>query len=144
MLNVLTANIDDIEFVAMMERDTFSDSMSENTLISSLDSDLFLVLKDSDAICGYFLGHCLLDEMEIYRIAVSPDKRRCGYGKMLLNEAMHRATSQGVKQCFLEVRESNTAAKKFYGSLGFEEIDRRRRFYRMPDEDAIVMRVRWE
>ncbi len=144
MLSVVTATIHDIESVTKMERDMFSDHMSYSTLELSLTADLFLVLKESDMICGYFLGHCLMDEMEIYRIAVLPNKRRLGYGKMLLNEAKKHAINQGVKQCFLEVRESNCAARKLYGSFGFEEIDRRRRFYRMPDEDAIVMMSQWE
>lgn len=144
MLSIEMAQIGDIDFIAKMEQDIFPDSMSQNTLISSLDSDLFFVLKDSNTICGYFLGHCLMDEMEIYRIAVLHDKRRCGYGRMLMNEAKYRAINEGVKRCFLEVRESNVAARKLYESFGFEGIDRRHRFYRMPDEDAIVMMVRWE
>ena len=85
-----------------------------------------------------------MDEMEIYRIAVLPNRRRLGYGKMLLNKAKEYAINQGVKRCFLEVREGNLAARKLYGSFGFAEIDRRRRFYRLPDEDAIVMMSRWE
>lgn len=144
MLSIEVAQIGDIDFIAKMEQDIFSDSMSKNTLISSLDSDLFFVLKDSHTIYGYFIGHCLLDEMEVYRIAVLSDKRRCGYGKMLMNEAKCRAINEGVKRCFLEVRESNVAARKLYKFFGFSEIDRRHRFYRMPDEDAIVMMVCWE
>ena len=144
MLSIVTANIEDVDAVALMEQEIFSDSMSKNTLISSLKTDLFLVIKDSDRILGYFLGHCVLDEMEIYRIAILPDMRRCGYGKMLLNEVKRQTIPLGVQHCFLEVRESNTAARGLYRSFGFEEIDRRRKFYRMPDEDAIVMTIRWE
>ncbi len=144
MLSIVTATIDDIDSVSKMERDIFSDPISYQTLESALKSDLFLILKESDTICGYFLGHCLMDEMEIYRIAVLPNRRRLGYGKMLLNKAKEYAINQGVERCFLEVREGNLAARKLYGSFGFAEIDRRRRFYRLPDEDAIVMMSRWE
>jgi len=144
MLSIVTATIDDIDSVTKMERDIFSDPMSYQTLESALNSDLFLILKESDMICGYFLGHCLMDEMEIYRIAILPNMRRLGYGKMLLNKAKEYAINQGVERCFLEVREGNLAARKLYGSFGFAEIDRRRRFYRLPDEDAIVMMSRWE
>ena len=144
MLKILTAKKQDIAAIAEIEREIFSDGMSRQTLLDSLESDLFLVLKDSDRVCGYFLGHCLLDEMEIYRIAVLPNMRRCGYGRMLLDEAKRRALMHGVARCFLEVRESNDAARQLYGSFGFREIDRRRRFYRLPNEDAIVMMIQWE
>lgn len=144
MLGVFTADKNDLDAIVAMEQEIFSDGMSYQTLLDSLQSDLFLVLKDSDRVCGYFLGHCLLDDMEIYRIAVSADRRRCGYGNMLLEEAKRRAETQGVTRCFLEVRESNVAARKLYGTFGFQEIDRRRRFYRLPDEDAIVMMIQWE
>ena len=144
MASVVLAQRDDIEVIAGMERDIFTDFMSPQVLTSSLFEDLFLVLKDHDETCGYFLGHTVMDEMEIYRIAVLPSKRRCGYAKILLHEAMKRAESVGVKKCFLEVRESNIPARSLYGSSGFLEIDRRRKFYRMPNEDAIVMMRQWE
>jgi len=45
-----------------------------------------------------------------------------------------------VRTAFLEVRESNDAARGLYGSRGFSEIGRRRGYYRRPVEDALVMR----
>ncbi len=47
---------------------------------------------------------------------------------------------KGVKAAFLEVRESNAAARGLYGSRGFREIGRRKNYYRRPVEDALVMR----
>ena len=47
---------------------------------------------------------------------------------------------KGVRMAFLEVRESNSAARKLYDSRGFREIGRRRNYYRRPVEDALVMR----
>lgn len=144
MLEIVSATKQDISTVSFMEQEMFSDGMSARALTDSLNTDLFLVLKQSGIIYGYFLGRCLAEDMEIYRIAVLPGKRRQGYGQMLLNEAIQLSKQLGVKQCFLEVRESNVAAQKLYHLFGFQQIDRRRRFYRMPDEDAIVMMSRWE
>jgi ribosomal-protein-alanine N-acetyltransferase len=42
---------------------------------------------------------------------------------------------------FLEVRESNAAARALYAARGFEPIARRARYYRKPVEDAIVLRL---
>ncbi len=144
MLEIVTATKEDIDSVSLMEQEMFSDCMSAHALTDSLDTDLFLVLKESGIIYGYCLGRCLMEDMEIYRIAVLPNKRRQGYGKMLLAEAKRLSVQLGVKQCFLEVRESNVTAQKLYHKFGFREIDRRHRFYRMPDEDAIVMMSQWE
>ena len=41
---------------------------------------------------------------------------------------------------FLEVRAGNVPAVGLYDSFGFREIDRRKNYYRNPDEDALVMR----
>jgi [ribosomal protein S18]-alanine N-acetyltransferase len=38
------------------------------------------------------------------------------------------------------VRESNEPALRLYRSRGFEEISRRRRYYKSPVEDALVLR----
>jgi ribosomal protein S18 acetylase RimI-like enzyme len=43
---------------------------------------------------------------------------------------------------FLEVRASNAAARALYASAGFVAVGRRARYYRDPDEDAVVMRWR--
>jgi ribosomal-protein-alanine N-acetyltransferase len=42
---------------------------------------------------------------------------------------------------FLEVRASNRAAIEMYRGFNFEELARRRDYYRHPREDAIVMRL---
>ena len=49
------------------------------------------------------------------------------------------ADARGTDFISLEVRESNTAAISLYESLGFEEMGRRKNFYRRPPEDALIM-----
>jgi ribosomal-protein-alanine N-acetyltransferase len=39
----------------------------------------------------------------------------------------------------LEVPESNLVARKFYARIGFLEVAIRKKYYRSPIEDAIVM-----
>lgn len=40
---------------------------------------------------------------------------------------------------FLEVRESNDAARRLYEKMKYKQIGIRKRFYERPVEDAIVM-----
>ena len=45
-----------------------------------------------------------------------------------------------VRTVYLEVRESNRAARTLYDADGFEPVGRRRRYYRSPVEDALVLK----
>ncbi len=75
-------------------------------------------------------------EREILNLAVAPCFRRQGIAGLLLQyELNHRAIF------YLEVRESNSAARALYGKFGFREISRRTGYYLHPPETAIVMRM---
>ncbi|MDX2179443.1 MAG: GNAT family N-acetyltransferase [Bryobacteraceae bacterium] len=73
-------------------------------------------------------------EFEILNLAVAPEARRRGLARALVADAL----SLGGRW-FLEVRESNAAARALYGSLGFREIGERRAYYNDPPEKAIVL-----
>ncbi len=143
MPQVLLATVADMPQVANLERQIFSDAMSRELLAQSLENDFFVVLKDEERVLGYFLAQCVLDEMEILRIAVDPDCRRKGYGRRILSNVKNMAIEQGIEHCFLEVRESNAAARCLYESFGFASYGKRKGFYRQPDEDAVIMKAQW-
>jgi ribosomal-protein-alanine N-acetyltransferase len=77
------------------------------------------------------------DEYEVLNVAVSTEHRRRGIASRLLKSLMNEAA--GVY--FLEVRESNEAARQLYQKLGFQEAGRRPQYYQNPAEAAIVMRI---
>lgn len=79
------------------------------------------------------------EEAEIESLAVSAFWRRRGIARRLCADLLGWAHARGARHASLEVRVSNTAARSLYGSLGFHEIARRRRYYRDPVEDALVM-----
>ena len=58
----------------------------------------------------------------------------------MLDAALIEMSARGVRTAFLEVRESNSAARALYNSRGFIEIGRRSKYYRRPVEDALVLR----
>jgi ribosomal-protein-alanine acetyltransferase len=78
-------------------------------------------------------------ESEILNLAVAPNRRRRGVGRQLMETALEGAVSAGARRVFLEVRESNGAARAFYSRLGFVEGGRRRNYYRQPSEDALLL-----
>jgi [ribosomal protein S18]-alanine N-acetyltransferase len=75
------------------------------------------------------------DEVEVLNLAVAPRLRRTGVAKALLQPLL--SSWEGV--IFLEVRESNSPARRLYQSVGFKEVTYRRGYYAAPPEAAIVM-----
>jgi ribosomal-protein-alanine N-acetyltransferase len=75
------------------------------------------------------------DEVEVLNLAVAPQHRRKGVGRQLLQRLLEHTRGD----VFLEVRESNQAARKFYQSLGFTDVSRRPEYYADPPDAGIVM-----
>jgi len=76
------------------------------------------------------------DEIEILNVAVDLPMRRRGIGRSLIRELI----GKNPGSVFLEVRQSNIAARKLYHSLGFEVTGVRQDYYSQPAESAIVMK----
>jgi ribosomal-protein-alanine N-acetyltransferase len=60
-------------------------------------------------------------------------------GRALLQAALEELGGKDVRQVFLEVRESNLAAQRLYGGLGFRPIGQRPNYYRSPRENGLVL-----
>ena len=101
---------------------------------------LAMVVQDSIGVQGFLVAHGILDEWEIENIAVAGPARRRGLGSRLLVEFLDQARAKGARTLFLEVRESNHAARALYQKWSFEESGRRPRYYSEPIEDAIIYR----
>lgn len=142
---VRPARIGDIETVGLIERASFPDPWGPGEFRTVLDSPqtIFLVAEDvgAAAVSGYSIALTVLDESEILNIAVDSSCRGHGLGGRLLDAALECARERGANAAFLEVRESNEPARKLYASRGFSEISRRRKYYRNPAEDALVLRL---
>lgn len=77
------------------------------------------------ALCREVAG-----EAELLLCAVDPLWRRQGVGLRLMHEAESNARRRGVHRLFLEVRESNHAARILYARAGFRPAGRRHAYYR--------------
>jgi ribosomal protein S18 acetylase RimI-like enzyme len=80
-------------------------------------------------------------EAEIYNIAVTRAFQKQGVGQALLDRFLKAARDKSALCVWLEVRESNERARKFYKRNNFVEVYRRRNFYAAPVEDGIVMKL---
>jgi ribosomal-protein-alanine acetyltransferase len=88
-------------------------------------------------VAGFLVSRALVEgETELLNLAVTPEFRRQGVARKLVESLL--AESPGV--VYLEVRESNRAARKFYDHMGFQEVSSRPGYYQDPPEAAIVMK----
>ena len=97
--------------------------------ILSLPGSLLLIARSGDRTLGFALARSVADEGELLLIAVSPDRRRRGTGKLLVKKIIERLIQKGVKKLHLEMRTDNPALV-FYNDLGFQQVGLRRDYYR--------------
>jgi ribosomal-protein-alanine N-acetyltransferase len=130
----------DLPAIVGIEHAVFSDPWSLEAFRRSL-AGIVTVAVSGETVAGYLVAHHTSDFGEILNVAVHPDHRRHGIGWALVEDVLWRLASDSVGLVFLEVRESNTAAQRLYGRMGFEAVGRRSAYYREPKEDAVVMRI---
>jgi len=94
----------------------------------------------SAEIKGFLVAHHVAPEWELENIVVAPSVRRMALGKHLLGVLFAAARDTHSRAVFLEVRESNAAARTFYQRTGFEQTGRRKSYYADPQEDAVLYR----
>lgn len=88
-------------------------------------------------VAGFVVCRSVVEgESEVLSLVVDPALRRRGIGKQLMLELLGSLPGTW----FLEVRESNIAARKLYERLNFHEIARRANYYQDTGETAVVMR----
>ena len=109
-------------------------------VFSAPEHHLCLVIEDHAEVVGFVVARMLEGEWEIENIAVAGAARRRGLGTRLMGELMQRARAAGAEQIFLEVRESNHAARSLYEKWAFEAAGRRKNYYQTPVEDALIYR----
>lgn len=137
----------DLAEIVRIERASFGDPWSESTfhaILTRSNAELLVAGEDAGPPCGYAATWWVEDQGELGNVAVAEEVRGRGVALALLDAAFSKLRDRGVRECFLEVRESNEAARRLYERLGFSVVGRRRNYYRRPAEDALVMRIGWD
>lgn len=100
------------------------------------------IFSADQQLLAFILVHQpLADEWTIMNVAVDPMFQRKGLARRLVEHVV-QAADRRQAQLFLEVRESNDAAKALYERVGFSPIGQRKNYYPNSDgsrETAIVM-----
>ena len=125
---------------AVLEKLCFSDPWSEKAFLDSIENPFshFLVFEE-DKVLGYIGLYAVSGEGSITNVAVHPEKRGLGIGEALVRKMTKLGEALSLEFITLEVRESNTPARRLYEKCGFKDVGMRRGFYSKPREDAVIM-----
>ncbi len=136
----------DLDQAAELELRCFSVPWTLGMLEEELANEhaLYLAAAHGEQILGYAGAWLVFEEGHITNIAVDPDTRRKGIGRLLLSALIEGMQGGGVTSATLEVRRGNTAAIALYASFGFKVEGMRRGYYPDNDEDALIMWSRFQ
>ena len=140
-MNIRPMTEEDVEAVFLLESVCFPDPWSRKSIRSTLreDRSFMLVAEENGIICGYLNSTYLFEELNLNRIAVSPDFRRRRVGASLLGGLVDFCASHGLTRLMLEVRKGNLPARRLYESFGFISLGERKNFYQNPPEAGVIM-----
>jgi ribosomal-protein-alanine acetyltransferase len=167
LLNIRPATIADVPFMISLERQCPSaahwtdqqhqslfpvlppalfqsaESRSERLILvaeesPSIATDAAVRPIESREILGFLVARHISREWELENIVVASTARRKGLGKRLLQALLNAMRETNTQDVFLEVRESNAAARALYEKAGFRQTGRRKAYYEDPPEDALL------
>ena len=139
---IVNADLTHVDLILKIENACFSTPFTREQVISQLPDEhhVFLVSENENGeVMGYVGMMYVLDEGYISNVAVAPEYRRNGLADGLINALKERAKQLELTFVTLEVREFNEPARALYKKHGFSDVGRRKNYYSLPTEDAILM-----
>ena len=144
-MNVRRMKTEDLPAVSQIDLLSFSTPWPPAAFEIELDNPISrcwvvdVDTPDATVVAAALVVWRVLDEAHIATIAVHPDFRGQGIGKLLLQTGMKSAYMEGARIYHLEVRDQNQSAQKMYMGFGYEVVGRRRHYYKDTGEDALLM-----
>ena len=133
----------DLEGVLAVEQASFTNpwtrAMYEWELQNRAICHVLVVRTAEHPVAGFCSFWLVVDEIHINNVAVLPALRGLGLGTTLMRRVLTEGLRLGAPRATLEVRASNTAARRFYEGLGFRATAVRKRYYSDPEEDALIL-----
>ena len=136
-------SITDLDAVLEIEQASFANPWTREMYLTEMKNEEVSFVYAARDQEGRILGFCsfwrVLDELHINNLAVLPAERRAGVATALLDHVLKEGARLGARRATLEVRRSNTIARRLYERFGFSVAAVRRGYYTHPVEDAMVL-----
>lgn len=97
-----------------------------------------LVAEEDGVLRGFLIARITGDECELENVIAAEASQRCGVASRLIRALIDAARDRNLACIFLEVRDSNAAARALYEKCGFAIHGRRKSYYTAPAEDAVL------
>ncbi len=101
-------------------------------------------LRNDGDLHGFIAARLNTEELHVNNIGVRHVARRRGVGGALLAAVLDESTRRGAHKAFLEVRAQNSTAQALYRRYGFVVTGRRKKYYKDPTDDALIMYSEFE
>lgn len=131
-----------LEQIVELEQQIFSSPWTYEQLKSQVKDSMhefICAVSEDGEVLGYVGMMYILDEGYISNVAVSPKHRKKGIADRIICSLCDICDKLSLSFVTLEVRASNEAAKALYAKHGFVPVGRRKNYYDLPKEDAILM-----
>lgn len=148
----------DIEAVKQIETELELSAWSSDDYLKEIkrEDSLSFTAVEKGKVVGFIIARLIMQdessslnsiEIEIYNIGVKKEYQNQGIGGRIFEEAVKSGLisekNAGDLSIWLEVRESNEAALRFYTSKGFTVKYTRKNFYTNPSEDALILNLEY-
>jgi [ribosomal protein S18]-alanine N-acetyltransferase len=136
-------NAQDLDGIIEIERASFYNPTTREWYESELERPdvcyVFVARTSGCRVAGFCAFWRVADQIHINNLAVRPEMRSRGVGRILLRRALEEAERLGAVHATLEVRRSNEAARRLYEAAGFKLVGVRASYYTHPIEDALIL-----
>ena len=132
----------DLDAVEAIEQSVYTHPWTRGNFADSLASGYHCwIMELDDRVAGYAVTMVAAGEAHLLNLSIAAHLHRHGLGGELLRDTLQLARDCGAVTLYLEVRESNRAARALYARHGFAEIGIRKGYYPAHDgrEDAVTM-----
>lgn len=139
---IRTMTVADTDKVYRIETSSFFRPMPKKDLVSDIEKNKhkrhFVYEKNGETV-GFYIISKILDEVEIYTIAVDELYRGQKIASNMLEHLINFSKEMKVSKIWLEVSTKNMPAINLYEKFGFEKIRLRKNYYSLTNEDAYIM-----
>ena len=129
-----------IDDVFLIEKTFFglNDSSAVSNTLESETLKYFVLLDEDEKVVGFYECSIVLDEAELFDIAVIEEYQGKGLSKLLMQHLIAYCKEKNVRTIFLEVNTNNIKALGLYQKFGFTQYSVRKNYY--GDSDAVLMK----
>lgn len=145
MITVENLSEQNIKDVSKIERLCIETPWGERELFRELENKnaFYACIKKDGRTVGYGGIWLSVGTADITNIAVLSERRREGFGSLILSELTRKAVENGCFEINLEVNENNLGAVLLYEKCGFEKVGIRKKYYKNKD-NAIIMQYNYK